>query len=317
MTKTLTSEDINFLNKILQESKYSIFTKKDERKIFESLGLTAMSVKHRAFKVNLEYTFGYEYLEVDKNTPGKANVCMLCSVCKKEHIMTNIRYQRRSYTKEPLCGIHYRKFITDSDEWKKRNSNAQKIAQGREETKEKNRISQKRRHLRPETKLRYHNIGVELWKNEEYREKVSSGLRKKWEDSSYADKVLQNSKMQYHGTYSGMKYQSLVELAFILWCESNNIQINRYNLGPVKYGENKNYYPDFIINKDIIVEVKGSPDGFMKQRSDEILEKRKALQTFCKNTKYKERIVYKKDLPKDFYKEARKKHAEITKKNLS
>ena len=96
MPKVLTDHHIDFLNKILEKSEYSIFTKKDENKIFEEIGLSKMSIKHRAFKANLAYDFGYEYLEVDENTPGKAKVCMICKVCDKEHIMQNIRYQRRS-----------------------------------------------------------------------------------------------------------------------------------------------------------------------------------------------------------------------------
>lgn len=317
MPKVLTDHHIDFLNKILEKSEYSIFTKKDENKIFEEIGLSKMSIKHRAFKANLAYDFGYEYLEVDENTPGKAKVCMICKVCDKEHIMQNIKYQRRSYTKEPLCGKHYRKFITDSEKWRKRNSEAQKIAQNKKSTKEKQVISQKRRHTNPEVKKQYRKIGKSLWKNPVYREKVSASLKKKWEDPVYANKVFQNSKVQYHGTYEGLRYQSLVELSFILWCKENKYKVSRYNLKPIKYSQNRNYYPDFIINDNVIVEVKGSPEGFMHQRKEAILEKRSALQAFCKNTKYKERIVYKKDLPKRFYEEARKKHGEISKKVLS
>ena len=315
--KILSETQINFIDSILLKSQHSILTQKDEKIIYEKLGLTRMMVKHRAFKQGIQYEFGYSYDELNKETPGKAKVSLICEVCGCEYITSNAKLLSRTYSNKPLCPTHYREVINNSPEWREKNRKAQLIAQNRKETKDKQIISQKRRHAKPEVKKKYVEIAKELWKDESYRKKVSNGLKKKWEDKEYAEKVLNNSKNQYHGYYHDLRYQSLVELSFILWCKNKNYKIQRYDIDPIKYGNNKNYYPDFIINGDTIVEVKGSPDGFMYQRKKQIIIKQKALQEFCKTSIYKERIVYKKDIPNEFYKLARKIHAEISKKKLS
>ena len=65
------------------------------------------------------------------------------------------------------------------------------------------------------------------------------------------------------GLYKGIRCDSRWELAFVIYCMDNGIEIKRYN----KYfnyvtpdGINHRYYPDFIINDSIIIEIKGYYD---------------------------------------------------------
>ena len=309
--KKLSVEEIEFIKKLLKENNVSIVTQKLLKEVKDKLNLNRLQLKRRATAANYSLKIGYSWHEINDKTPGKGHITLKCQVCNKEHVTQLIKLKSRTYSNNPLCPLHYRKVINESSEWREKNRQAQIIAQNRPEVLEKQSLSQKRRHSDPLVKEAYKKIGKDLWKSPEYAKKVSLALRKKWEDIEYANKVLNNSKNQYHGTYNNLKYQSLVELSFILWMENVNRNIKRYNLGGIKWKENKNYYPDFIIDDNIIVEVKGGPDGWMRQRKEEIIEKQKALINWCNNNNYKQRLVFKKDIPKEFYSKARKVHGKI------
>lgn len=63
------------------------------------------------------------------------------------------------------------------------------------------------------------------------------------------------------GWYKGIHCDSSWELAYILYCELHNIEIKRYDGDKLEYvsvdGVIHNYIPDFIINNETIVEIKG------------------------------------------------------------
>ena len=61
------------------------------------------------------------------------------------------------------------------------------------------------------------------------------------------------------GWYKGIFCNSSFELAYLIYCLDHNIPIKRCNKKFVYSfkGKQYNYYPDFIINEDTIVEVKG------------------------------------------------------------
>ena len=67
------------------------------------------------------------------------------------------------------------------------------------------------------------------------------------------------SKDKLQGYYYGIYFESGYELSFIHCCIKNNIMIKRSDLKiPYRYkGKTLYYYPDFIINDDVVVEVKG------------------------------------------------------------
>jgi hypothetical protein len=306
--KILTENQINYIKTLLEEKKVSIITQDILNKIQNKYGLNRLQIKRRATAAGFKIDIGYEWKEITKNTPKKSYISLKCNVCKNEYVTHLIKLEGRTYSKEPLCPKHYRDIINNSSEWREKNRQAQLKAQNRPEVLEKQRLSQKRRHTDPKVKEQYRQIGKKLWKNKEYAEKVANSLRKKWEDPEYAERVISNSKQQYHGEYENLKYQSLVELAFILWQKSVNKKIERYNLKGIKWNNNKNYYPDFIVNDNTIVEVKGGPNGWMRQRKDEIILKQKALISWCENNEYSQRLVFKKDIPKNFYKKAKEIH---------
>lgn len=304
----LSKREIEFIEKAMLEENISLINQHLLRKIQKELGLNRLQLARRSTKSNKSYKIGYTWNEINDSSPGKVWVSLRCKVCENEYIALNRKIRARTYSDDPLCASHYMKLVSSSQVWKEKNRRAQLIAQNRPETKEKNRISQLRRHAQPGMKEKYRQIGIDQWKNDEYRQKVTLSLKKKWEDPVYARKVFNNSKRQYHGAHEGIKYDSLVELSFILLMIDEQRTIIRYNLNAIKWGKGNNYYPDFIVDGNLIIEIKGSMKGYMNKKEKEILQKQKALANWCENTKYNQRIVLKKDIPKEFYKKAKEIH---------
>lgn len=63
------------------------------------------------------------------------------------------------------------------------------------------------------------------------------------------------------GWYKGIFCDSSWELAYILYCEYHKIEVKRYDREKLFYtsidGETHEYIPDFIINNEIVIEIKG------------------------------------------------------------
>ena len=97
-----------------------------------------------------------------------------------------------------------------------------------------------------------------------------------------------SAKNYKYGYFNNISCDSSWELAYLVYCIDNQINIKR-NTEPFSYiYENKirKYYPDFIINDDTYVEIKN-------YKTDIVIEKQKQ---FPKDKKYK--ILFQKDLIK-------------------
>lgn len=69
------------------------------------------------------------------------------------------------------------------------------------------------------------------------------------------------------GNFNDVPFQGTWELKYIIDCFERNTSIKRYDLDPIYYefdGEQHHYFPDFIINEDQIIEIKGY-DKFMEK----------------------------------------------------
>lgn len=88
-----------------------------------------------------------------------------------------------------------------------------------------------------------------------------------------------------HGIYKGIKYESCLELATILHCENLGLKIARPDIQPtIRYLSSKDakihrYYPDFIVEDFLVLEVKGF---FAKNKLASIFEKQAALDRYCR-----------------------------------
>jgi hypothetical protein len=256
----------------------------------------------------------------EPTTPQKIYVRIICETCKEECLFTVSNFKSRTYPEKILCAKHYLKYVTSSDMWRKKNSNAQLLSQNKPEVKAKQILAQKRRHARSGMTEIYQKIGKKLWDDTGYREKVSNSLREKWKDKEYAKKVMENScgafKSRYQGNYYGIRYQSLAELSFIVWSYEQGLIIRRFDLSPIAWidenEKSRSYYPDFIINDTTIVEVKANRSGYGLRENDENLVKIKynALVEFCRTSKYSARMFFATDINnrKAFYRKAKKIH---------
>lgn len=114
------------------------------------------------------------------------------------------------------------------------------------------------------------------------RNKISLGMKK-----IKAGGLRQGSGRGKKGRYKGIYCDSTYELVFLIYCLDHNIQIERckeffeyeYN------GKIRKYYPDFIINNEIIIEIK----NFYREEVD---VKVKAVEKLNKKIK----VLYYEDL---------------------
>lgn len=99
-----------------------------------------------------------------------------------------------------------------------------------------------------------------------------------------------------YGTYKGYVCDSSYELAFVIYCLDHNIPLQRNHTSfCYKYkGETHNYFPDFIINNDTYIEIKGYAteldkakwDAFPSDINFELIDKSKITPyiAYCKQT---------------------------------
>lgn len=238
-----------------------------------------------------------------------------CIRCEIDFHYSNVKKFMRNRRNKPeksglwsTCPRCWLKINTSEDpQWIKKNSDAQKIAQNKPEQKRKN------------------AEGVSKSWTTERRNEASKSLKERWKnDPEFSKKALknliphnsgENVKMGYgtgglRGIYSGMKYDSALELSFILWCNHKNVPIRRYDYPPVTYndedGIRREYHPDFIINDNEIVEIKGSGLWFKKNYKRNQLKSKAAKQFFRSYI-----VLFDRDeTVKTFYRTARKIHHE-------
>lgn len=259
-----------------------------------------------------------EFQEREYNTKHISNIELTgkCVKCDKKFAYSQVKkFMRNRKSKEdkkdlwescPNCWLRIN--TIEDKEWKRRNSEAQKIAQNKPEQKQKNKDGVRR-----------------SWTTER-RKKASKILKEKWKnDEAFSETALKNLKDINNikigfgsgglkGKYNNIYYDSALELSFILWCEKKNIRIQRYDRDPIEYidedGISRKYYPDFIINENDVIEVKGSGLWYRKNYERNILKSDKARESFDSYT-----VLFEKDTAlKTYYKTARNLHNETYKK---
>lgn len=290
----LTKEQKNIVNNI----KTACLTEEIVKSYLEQWGISWFSFKRRVRKSGIGKQFAYswnDWLNKPKihSKYNKNNLYFIC-LCGVECVILVYNFYKRKHQK-PLCKNCYREKYCYDKEWREKNSKAQLISQNRPETLKKQRAAQKRRHAMPGMKEKYRKIGLKLW-----------------EDKNYRNKVIKNSSIAMNGIYRGITYQSSYELAFIMWSQQKGYKIKRFDLDGIPYkwnGKTHHYYPDFIINDNRIIEVKGK-GGLYKRYKKLCEEKNKALKQWCIVNGYYDRLVFDTDLSKDLIKEARKWHKE-------
>jgi len=173
----------------------------------------------------------------------------VCEICKEQFKLRILKFTLRKHN-NCICGKCYiPKFVTKTQEWKDNNSRAQLVAQNRPETKKQNADSVRRYWKNNPEKLAAmgQKISDRFFNDEKYRDAVSG--------SRYKGFIFCNK-------FGKIKFDSLFELSYVIQCDADPkiISLLRWTKG-IPYIDRKNtkhrYYPDFVVNKTNVIELKG------------------------------------------------------------
>ena len=247
---------------------------------------------------------------------SKIRALFSCKECgDSSNSMLRNLIQRNFFKLEPICAKCIGKKVTNTEEWKSTNSDAQLIAQNKPGQLEKNRQAQIKRFKDPEVLRKHSEAGKKNWENPDYREKMNKIAIDKWKNPEYAKKVIENSRAsQKCGVYNGVFYNSSYELAYLLKIENENGDLQKikrpdfYISYIKKNGNSSCYYPDFVLDNIFLIEVKGYAPWIDLEN---LARKNKAAKKWCNLHNLKFRVVELKDFGNFWLKKALKKHKEI------
>jgi|LakMenEpi03Aug12_release.lakeMendotaPanAssembly.Ray.scaffolds.fasta_scaffold111579_2 hypothetical protein len=261
------------------------------------------------------------------NSNGISNFKLINGICTKcnsdfsySTIYKFIRNRINKINKKHLwdtCQKCWHLINTVEDQyWMENNSKIQSKIQSSEEQKRKNSIGVSKSWTHDRRKKTSEWL-KERWKNDDkFRKKALNNLQWTQINDNRRDKILKGSlgKGGLKGIYNDIYYDSALELSYILYCIDNQIEIIRYNIQPIHYlDENKKdrvYIPDFIINNDTIIEIKGYGIYYQKNYERSIL-KIESLKSWSSKNGFKYQIIFNtEDILKKNYKKARKIHHE-------
>ena len=220
-----------------------------------------------------------------------SGVCKKCGL--KFEILWNNLWNRKRFSGEEVCGKCTRN-AQYTDEWRKNNSDAQKIAQGSKEA--RNKMSERIKGVHKEHPELGKKISRGLKKayrdNPELRIKISKASKKSWEDTGRQESSTGHG---YHSGYFVSKHGDIFfasswELMFLNWCSKNeNVSSFKRCNDRIKYlkpsGGTSFYLPDFLVRflngSWIVVEIKGGRSDI-----DLVERKRKAALDFYGSSGY-------------------------------
>lgn len=115
-------------------------------------------------------------------------------------------------------------------------------------------------------------------------------------------------KNPYHGIYKQLRYNSALELAFILKCHEEKRTIANFDNFYIPYffrAKERKYYPDFLVNNSEITEIKSTGFLFEKKKL-QIEAKQKALEAFCAlNPQFVSKFITNKQIEAKYIKHAK------------
>lgn len=238
-------------------------------------------------------TYDEAMILINENIVTKRKFISVCISCKNEFTYSTAQLKVRSYTHDSLCSKCYiPKYVCKTKKWKKKNSDAQFIAQNKPGAKEK--MSKILKNTMNTTNMR-ENIrkGVLLaFKNDPTISKRISELSK-------MNHTKQEYREKVHGTinkgsiktikFGIVHFDSLLELSFIINCDNDKTikSLSRWDKEAVNYEVDNivcNYYPDFIVNNNTAIEIKSR--YYLDINKVHVLAKQKYFKKLYKQYKY-------------------------------
>jgi hypothetical protein len=222
---------------------------------------------------------------VNKKLPRSKNVyCEInCKSCKNISRINTKHLYKRSTLRDEICLKCGGREVRKMEEYRKRNSDAQKIAQNK-----------------PEQKLKNANAVSKFWsENPEVKEVVRQKILKLYDNPKYKERVM-NSRGKSQFSLSGrflfrgeswVEFGSAYELSFLIWAAKNKdvtlIRRCKFYINYIYENRSRSYYPDFFIimnNQKSIVEIKSIKNPFFDSNRNNI--KCAAAQDFVKKMNY-------------------------------
>lgn len=275
--------------------------------------LSRRAFVRRASASGMKFVIAFPLTRVhEKDLAGKATIVFCCRDCNSLYFENKHDLLERDDIE--ICGSCLRRKKSRSAERRLTNSRAQRIAQNRPDVKRKMSVSVRAAWAR-DYEARCESIRDSYLTNPAHRENISKASLRNWRDDEYARRIERSSRSKI-GRYNDIFYQSLCELAFLLWCEENGRSVARF-AGSIPYefeGKIRSYRPDFVVDERLIVEVKHSLQHEADLGRVKIVEsKYDSLKEFCRQNNLSARLV---EISKDFplqYRRAKEVHnGEIT-----
>ena len=197
-------------------------------------------------------------------TSSKAQVNFVCKLCQKESLSQVRKLAQRSHNLawEPICNICIMKAVTNTEEWRKKNSDSQLIAQNKPSQRLRNSLGQLAAHKKDKT-LAWRKGKAARNRTPEQNQRIRDMFLKrhrerKESDPDYAEKFKPSGYVS--GWINSIPFDSSLELYYILFCLRNNMSIKRASFR-IKMSRNRIYNPDFLVEEKTVVETKGRWSG--------------------------------------------------------
>lgn len=185
----------------------------------------------------------YSFYERFKNSYSskRLKVRFVCASCGNSHVSDFKQLNKRKRITEAYCPKCVMGVVTSDPEWRKLNSDAQKVAQKRSDVKEKNANGVSR-----------------FWKNnpdrlKTMREKVHAAQRQPETLAKYRARVGHSGRGisgKYHSKWGWLSFDSSYELAFLLHLESRDdvAHVERGPIIPYDFeGAQREYHMDYTV----------------------------------------------------------------------
>jgi hypothetical protein len=197
------------------------------------------------------------------------------------------------------------KFNSKQDSWRKKNSDAQKIAQNKPEQIEKNKQGVLRSRRDPVNYKKWYDACLLANRSEKRRKEASIHFKELWKNADFAKKIMNNAggwhnsiKGIFRSKFSGeIFFDSSYELLFLIFMDLEKKTVKRFD-GYIQYNFNdkfRRYFPDFVVENKIY-EIKSNKILEMRQFGfEEMKAKMNHTYEFIKNNNYDDFFLLKEE----------------------
>ena len=155
----------------------------------------------------------------------------------------------------------------------------------------------------PEIKEKISNSLKKYYMNNKVSESTRKKLSQAWAEGKYKNAKMGRGIQGYFYSYKmnkDMYFRSLLELSYLIYLEENE-QIYKYEIEPFQIQLNYNneihhYTPDFLVNNQILIELKPYNHLSYTKENERFTEEIKSAKEYCQNNNLIYKIIYDVDI---------------------